>query len=98
MHFFTLRLNKNINDALDKISQDTSISKSNLILFALFTMVDKHNNFDYYYSQDEFIRTGIRLPIRLNKIIDNKINELTTSKNLYINSLLREFISSFEYI
>ena len=49
MHFLTLRLNKNINDSLDEISKNTSISKSNLILFALFTMINKHNNFDYYY-------------------------------------------------
>lgn len=98
MHFLTLRLNKNINDSLDEISKNTSISKSNLILFALFTMINKHNNFDYYYSQDEFIRTGIRIPIRLNKILDDKISELATSKNLYINSLLREFINSFQYI
>ncbi|WP_064609363.1 hypothetical protein [Streptobacillus moniliformis] len=98
MHFFTLRLNENINNSLDKISKDTSISKSNLILFALFTLTNKHDKFDYYYSSDNFIRTGIRLPIRLNKILDNKVSELATSKNLYINSLLREFINSFEYI
>lgn len=98
MHFFTLRIDKDINSNLDKISVDTSISKSNLILFAMFTLINKDFDITNNYPSNSLIRTGIRIPIRLNEILDDKIKKLNISKNSYINSLLNEFLKTFEYI
>ncbi|WP_064591933.1 hypothetical protein [Streptobacillus moniliformis] len=95
---FTLRIDKDINDKLDDISLKTYILKSNLISFAIYQYMNNDSNINFKYQDKDKFRNSFRLSNALNNFLTKKTSELGISKNLYINSLLREFINSFEYI
>lgn len=95
MATFTTRLPMDINNQLEKVSYQTGIPKSSLILYAINDCLRLRNDMEGVklvgFSDDNLVRFTLRMPDNL-KV---KLEEVSQKNNTSINSLVLAYVVFF---
>ncbi|VIB52557.1 Ribbon-helix-helix protein, copG family [Clostridioides difficile] len=94
MTTITVRIYTPLNENLEKISYQTGILKSSLILYAINDIIrnSKVNELQSIsYKSDDTVRSTLRIPGVLKELLEKTAKE----NNLSINSLINNAVHSF---
>ena len=94
MTTITVRIYTPLNENLEKISCETGILKSSLILYAINDIIrnSKVNELkSVSYKSEDSVRPTLRIPVVLKELLEKTAKE----NNLSINSLINNAVHSF---
>ncbi|WAW15246.1 ribbon-helix-helix domain-containing protein [Peptostreptococcus equinus] len=97
MDNITTRIPIDINENLEKVSQQTGIPKSSLILYAINDCLRLRKDIDmpkFDFSNEDFVRFTLRMPEHLKKELAITASERNTS----INSLIVAYVDLFDLL
>ena len=93
----TVRLVPALDEALDNLSNETGILKSNLILLAINAILRNKKPYEPIAmpSSDENLRTTLRIPDHLKAMLEAAANEKGCAANTLINTFVSIMIEDY---
>lgn len=93
----TVRLVPALDKALDNLSKETGILKSNLILLAINAILRNPKPYEPIAmpSSDENLRTTLRIPDHLKAMLETTANEKGCASNTLINTFVQIMIEDY---
>lgn len=96
----TVRLAPPLDSALDNLSAETGVLKSNLILLAINEALRRNKPYTPLSmpASDENLRTTLRIPDHLKAMLETAANEKGCASNTLINTFVQIMIDNYKTI
>lgn len=97
MTTFTVRIYPPLNESLDKVSEQTGIAKSSLILYALNDQLRLQKHFEGVDFDSLSVRSdeSVRFTLRMPESLKTLLQEASIQNGISVNQLINECVNHF---